>query len=95
MKDKKKLVKWFSDFIPACAYSLTAILLGLRKGEAGRANALKPKSPFAAQIEFWFVISSAFHEVYEEIGPEIQIFLIATLTAVIKETIKAVLKGGK
>ncbi len=92
--DKKKLAKFLKEFIPACAYSLTAIILGLRKGDDGRANALKPFSPFAAQIEFWFELAVANKEIYDVVGPEIRAMLIAALITAIKETIGAALKGA-
>ena len=93
--DIKKLVKWINVFVLACVYSLTAINLGLRKGDAGRAGALRPDSPFAAEIEFWFELAVANKEIYDEAAPEIRAALIGALITVAKDTIGGAIRGAK
>jgi hypothetical protein len=93
--DPKVIVKWIAEFTRACAWSLTAINLGLRNGEAARDSVLKPESPWAAAIEFWFELAVTWKPLADELGPQIQNALIAALLAAAADTINGFMKGLK
>ena len=80
------------EFLDACSYSLIAITLGLRKGEAGRKNALRPGNTYEAEIEWWFELALVFHPVYKEAEGPAKAALVAWLIGAVKEWLKTIRK---
>lgn len=93
--DPKETLKWLKNFFAACAWSLIAINLGLRKGEAARASALHPESPWAPAIEMWFELAAASKPVADDVLPAVTAALTAALIEAAKSTIQGFFKGLK
>ena len=77
-------------FIDASAYSLIALNLGLRKGDAARKAALKPDNEWAAEIEYWFEIGVTFHPVYKELDGPAKAALAAFLIKALKDFLTSI-----
>ena len=91
----KALELWrdVKSFMDATAYSLTAITLGLRKGEAARKRALKPSNEWAPEIEWWFEFGVALHPIYEKAEGPAKALIVGWALQALKDWLNTIKKG--